>query len=178
MSALLDFVSRATVMAQVSVVHPLTQVSLKLLHGSRPNFAENYLYAISWDLFLLFFFRILHFQTFIWFFFRFHQHRSQCKPTFQTATFPTVSVWFQPNFMMNMIVTGEHIIFWDLPEKKKKIWHIEIVLIQGLMELKISKLYSYIFHLMSAKLWGLWLPWWNTGCYYGQVLKKCGTLKF
>ncbi len=43
-------------------VHQLTKVSHKLLHGSRPNFVENYLSAISPDTFS--FFKILDFQIF------------------------------------------------------------------------------------------------------------------
>ncbi len=50
--ALLDFVSKATVVAQASFVGPLTLVSQKPLHGSRSNFVESYLFAISPDRFL------------------------------------------------------------------------------------------------------------------------------
>ena len=51
--ALLDFVSRATVVVQASVVRLLTQVSQKPLHGSRPMFVESYLSAIFPDFFLV-----------------------------------------------------------------------------------------------------------------------------
>ncbi len=46
-------------MAQVSVVrassvHPLTEVSQKLLHGSRPNFMESYLSTMYTDSYFLY----------------------------------------------------------------------------------------------------------------------------
>ncbi len=45
--ALLDFVSRAIVVAQGSVVRPLTQIAQKPLHGSRSNFMGSYMYLSS-----------------------------------------------------------------------------------------------------------------------------------
>ncbi len=42
-------------MAQASVVRPLIQVYQKPLHGSKPNFVERYLSAISLDTFFSFF---------------------------------------------------------------------------------------------------------------------------
>ncbi len=59
--------SRATVVVQRPLsVRPLTQVSQKPLHGSRPNFVESYISAISPDLFI--FFKIFDFQIFIFFY--------------------------------------------------------------------------------------------------------------
>ncbi len=59
--SLLDFVSRATVVAQASViclsVCPLTEVSQKLLHGSRAHFVESYLSAIYLQTFFYYFFK-------------------------------------------------------------------------------------------------------------------------
>ncbi len=62
--------SRATVMAQqASVRHLFTQVSRKLLHGSRPNFIGSYLSTISPDRFFFFFFQNFQFSIFHDFFF-------------------------------------------------------------------------------------------------------------
>ena len=65
--ALLDFVSRATVMAQASVVRPQTLVSRKPLHGSRPNFVGGSL-SITWP---NFFFSKFPIFIFLRFFFSF-----------------------------------------------------------------------------------------------------------
>ncbi len=70
--ALLDVVSRAPVVAQVSVVRassvrPLTEVSQKLLGGSRSNFMESYLSTISPGVFF-FFTQKFQFSQFLRFF--------------------------------------------------------------------------------------------------------------
>ena len=70
-SALLDFVSRATVVAQASVVCassilPLTEGSQKPLPGSRPNVMESYLSTISSDVFI--FIQKFHLSNFYDFF--------------------------------------------------------------------------------------------------------------
>ncbi len=57
-----------------SVVRPLTRVSQKPLHGSRPNLVESYLSAISPDRFFFLFcfvFKIFYFKNFKDFFFVF-----------------------------------------------------------------------------------------------------------
>ena len=139
----LDSVSRATVMAHASVVRPsvliLTQVSQKPLHESRPNFVESYLSAISPA--PPFFFKIFYFQTFTIFF----SFSLTWQPKFQNTTSPTVSVLFQPNFMISLSVTGEYssITFLAICQKLKILWHLEM-----------PKCYSsYIFYLMSDKLY-------------------------
>ncbi len=68
----------------------------------------------------------------------------------QIATSPTVSVRFQSNLMINMLVMGNtgSYLFGDLPNLKKNSWHFDFLLV-----LEVSKRYShYSFHLISAKL--------------------------
>ncbi len=59
---LLDVVSRAAVMAQASVVHPLTQVSQNPPHTFRPYLIEIYISTIYPD---CFFFYIFNFGIFL-----------------------------------------------------------------------------------------------------------------
>ncbi len=85
--ALLDFVSRAAVVAK-GVRRPLTQVSQKKLHESRRNFIGSYLSAISPEDF----FATFSIFKFLRFFFRF------CS---------TIFIRSQPNLMINKVVTEE-----------------------------------------------------------------------
>ena len=115
-------------------IHPLTQVSQKPLHGSRPNFVESYLSTISPDFFFIFSqFLILKFFTII---FRFPYHGTLWEPKFQNTTSPTVSLRFQPNFMINMIVIGEYrlllfFFFLAICQKLKIVWYFEIFVNTG-----------------------------------------------
>ncbi len=87
-------------------VRPVTQVSQKSLHGYRPNFMGSYLSAIPPDCFQFFFnFQILT----IFFSFSFSWDHMGSK--IQNTTYPTVSVQFQPNFMINMLIKGEYRVF-------------------------------------------------------------------
>ena len=83
-------------MAQASVVRPsvrpITQVSQKPLHGSRPNVVESYLPAISPDGFFSFF-KVFDIQIFNFFSFPLTwdpMHATGAK--FQNATPPTFSI--------------------------------------------------------------------------------------
>ncbi len=68
--ALLDFVSRATVVTEASVIHPLTHASQKPLHGPRLNFVESHLSTISPGCFILFsYLLIFNFLRFFFFIF-------------------------------------------------------------------------------------------------------------
>ncbi len=60
--ARLDFVSRATVVVQASIVRPLTQLSQKPLHGSKPEVIESYPSTIFPDIYFSFF-KIFTFHT-------------------------------------------------------------------------------------------------------------------
>ncbi len=67
------------------VVHPLTRISQKPLHGSRPNYAESY--QISPDSFF-FFFKIFDFQIFTIFFFFFVNMGLYGNQIFKTLLLP------------------------------------------------------------------------------------------
>ena len=80
--AMFDFISRATFVVQASVVRassdrPLTEVSQKLLPGSRPNFMESYLSTISTDLFFFIQFFTLQMFTIFSFFVNMGPHGSK-----------------------------------------------------------------------------------------------------
>ena len=67
--ALFDSVSRATAVAQASVIRLLTRVSQKLLHGSRPNFVLLIRHISRLFFFLLLFSNFLIFKFTIFFLF-------------------------------------------------------------------------------------------------------------
>ena len=64
----------------------------------------------------------------------------QWKPKFQNAASPTVSVRFQQNFMVNMIVMGEYRLlrFWRSAKNCKNYGTLKFFLTQDHMELEIS----------------------------------------
>ncbi len=94
----LDFLSRATVVAQTSVIRPLTQLSQKPLHGSKPKFMESYLSTIFPDIYFLF----SKFSLFTQFFFSFSLTWDPMGAKFQNAI--TYPVFIRSNFMVNKLV--------------------------------------------------------------------------
>ncbi len=165
--ALLDSVSRATVVARVSAVRPssVSSGSQKPLHGLRPNFVGSYLCTISPENFLfgwLFVFKCS--VSNVAFFYR--QHGTLWRQKIQNATSPTVTVFVQylPNFMINMLVVGKYklLLFGDLL-KIKFVWHFGTCGTQDHIVLEISKRYSpYGFHPISAKFY-------EDICYHGGI---------
>ncbi len=150
--ALLDIVSRATVMAQASVISPLTQVSQKPLHGSRPNFMESYLPYLQtiFSFFKIFYFHI--FTIFISISLTWDPNGAKISKHYFSHNFDPIST----KFMTNMIVMGEYRLLLFLAICQKIIFYgtLKFFLTQDHMQLEISKGYfSYSFHLMLAKLY-------------------------
>ncbi len=140
---------------------PLTQVSQKPLHGSRPNFGEIYLSAISPDLF----FQNFLFSNFYDFFFFFVNMGPHGNLNFNTS--PTIFIRFQQNFMINMIVMGEYrlLLILAICQKLKILW--QIFLNTEPYEAGNFKMLLLQFSFdVSQVLWGHWLAWWNTGYYF------------
>ncbi len=132
-------------------IRPLTQISQKPLHGSRSNFVESDLSAISPD---FFFSKILIFRFLRLCFVCVNMgpYGSQSFRTLLLHSFGSI-----PNFTINMIIMVDIgcYLFGDLPKNinAMALWNF-CQHVQDDMGLGSSKRYSsYSFHLMSGKLY-------------------------
>ncbi len=119
-----------------SVVPPLTRVSQKPLHGSRPNFVEKLpIRYISRPFF--FFSQNFWFQIFTIFF----SFSLTWEPKFQKVTSPTISSDFTQT--LNMIVMGGYrlLLFWRSAKTYKLYGTLNFLLTEDHMGLEISKRY-------------------------------------
>ncbi len=125
--ALLDFVSRATVVAQASVAcaSSVNCGFSETVHGSRPNFVESYLSIISSESFS--FIQNFHFSNFYDFFFIFANMRPHWSKNFKTLLLPQFSSDLSET--LNKVVIGEYKVINVLAiwQTIKTFWHFDIL---------------------------------------------------
>ncbi len=96
---------------------------------------------------------------------------------FRNAAPSTVFIRFQPSFIQSIIIRGWYRLLRYLAicqNLKKILWpfsvntNSNILLTQEHMGLEIFKtlLLLQFWSDVNQTLWGYWLPWWNTSCYF------------
>ena len=140
-----------------SVVHPLTEVSQKPLHGFRSILWVIAMYPPYLQTRGIFFFKIFNFQNVYIFFFFFVSTGSLGEWKFQNTTPLTVFIQFQPNFMISMLVMMEAITFLPICQI---LWHfLKFFLTQDHMGLEMSKRYwpPTVFIWFQINVMRIWL---------------------